>query len=60
MNLTHPAVNTEVTVYEKPATRENPEGRAVILAAHDTPDYFRVRFLDDGFEADRFICHLGD
>jgi len=53
-----PIIGAEVTVFSDPVTRKREEGRAVVLERYDTPDYFRVRFVEDGCECSRFILYL--
>ena len=53
-----PIIGAEVTVFSDPVTRKREEGRAVVFERYDTPDYFRVRFAEDGYECSRFILYL--
>ncbi len=52
-----------VMIYSKPLTLEKPEGKATLVkritkGEHPNAacDYWQVRFISDGFIADRFIC----
>jgi len=53
-----PPIGAEVMIFEDPVTRQKEEGRAIILEEHDIDDYYRVRFLSDNFECDRFILYF--
>ena len=48
-----------VKVYQDPITCQNFEGKAKLISKHKTEswkqEYWRVRFLSDGFTCDRFI-----
>ena len=50
-----------VMVYEDPNTKTKEEGKARLLgliceeASNDNLEYWKVRFLSDGFICDRFI-----
>ena len=48
-----------VTIYEKPITKEQPEGEAVLikkLSEHRGKEYWEIKFLLDDFICNRFIC----
>lgn len=55
-----PAAGNTVTIFEDPITRKVPEGRAVLVKKiwgieDGKREYWRVRFVSDGFICDRFI-----
>lgn len=53
--------NDIVTVYEDPITKKKPEGKAKLLRClqakgwQDKLQYWKVRFLSDGFETGRMV-----
>jgi hypothetical protein len=54
------AVGAEVSIFEDPATRTRLEGRAIITAIHDIPDYYQVKFVKDGYITDRLVLFLSE
>ena len=49
----------KVMIYLDPITKKEREGEAVLIEkkiADETMDYWLVRFIDDDFEADRWIA----
>ena len=50
-----------VTIFEDPLTRQKPEGdvklinKQIAAKRKGDPEYWRVKFLEDGFVCDRFV-----
>jgi hypothetical protein len=52
-----------VTIYEDPITQEKPEGEAQLIVKENVSDelqYWKVKFLDDGFVCERWIYNKGE
>ncbi len=44
-----------VKIYQDPITCKELEGEAKLIHKHLTKDFWRVKFISDGFVCDRFI-----